>query len=66
MVRPSNVMGKRGPERRYNVRLDIVMPVDQKARLFKAAKQQGKTVSQYIRELVEQALSNEHAHSKTD
>jgi predicted DNA-binding protein len=49
-------MGKRGPEKQYNDRLDIVLPGKLKLKLFSAAKRQSKTVSQYVRELVDQAL----------
>ena len=49
-------MGKRGPEKQHNGRLDIVLPGKLKLKLFSVAKKQGKTVSQYVRELVEQAL----------
>ena len=49
-------MGKRGPDKLYEARLHLVVPLTLKARLRKAAKAKGQTISQWLRELVEQAL----------
>jgi len=50
-------MGKRGPEPKHDSQLHIVLPAKLKLRLFKAAIDKGVTVSEWLRELVEQALA---------
>ncbi len=55
----TETMGKRGPEAKHTARLDVVLPADLKERLFEAAEQQDKTVSQLVRELVNKGLDKE-------
>ncbi len=54
----TETMGKRGPTAEHTERLDLAISASLKARLFEAAKQEDKTVSQYVRELVNKGLDN--------